>query len=83
MLTIQGIYNGKNIELSETVPFKEKKKVLVTFLEDKSEKQIETKRPAQVLLELFGLWEDNRDAEEIVSEIKQARKNSANLRDGF
>jgi hypothetical protein len=83
MLTVEGIYNGKNIELSEIVPFKEKKKVLVTFLEDISEKRELTKTSAQVLLDLCGSWEDDRDAEEIVSEIKQGRKNSARLRNGF
>ncbi len=35
MIITQGIYNGKNIELSEIIPFKEKKKVIVTFPEDK------------------------------------------------
>ena len=34
MLTIKGIYDGKKIKLSEKVPFKEKKSVIVTFLED-------------------------------------------------
>ena len=34
MLTIRGIYDGKKIKLSEEVPFKEKKSVIVTFLED-------------------------------------------------
>jgi putative addiction module component (TIGR02574 family) len=37
----------------------------------------------QVLLDLFGSWEDSREAEEIVSEIKQGRKNSARLKNGF
>ena len=41
------------------------------------------KTPAQVLLELSGSWEDNRDADEIISKIKNARKNSKKLREGF
>ncbi len=49
MIITQGIYNGKNIELSEIIPFKEKKKVIVTFPEDKYE---ETKTPAQVFTDL-------------------------------
>ena len=36
------------------------------------------KTPAQVLLELSGSWEDDRDAHEIISKIKDARKNSKN-----
>ena len=35
------------------------------------------KTPAQVLLELSGSWEDDRGAEQIVREIKSARKTSS------
>jgi len=41
------------------------------------------KTPAQVLLELSGSWEDDRDAHEIISKIKNVRKNSKKLREGF
>lgn len=41
------------------------------------------KTPAQVILELSGSWVDNRGAEEIISEIKQARKNSKKLAEGL
>lgn len=40
------------------------------------------KTPAQVLLELSGSWEDSRDADEIISDIKSARKNSSRLKEG-
>jgi hypothetical protein len=39
--------------------------------------------PAQVLLELSGSWEDEREAGEIVAAIKAARKSSKKLRKGF
>ena len=39
--------------------------------------------PAQVLLELSGSWEDDRSAEQIVKEIKSARKSSRKLENGF
>ena len=48
-----------------------------------SDKEELTVTSAQVLLDIFGSWEDSREAEEIVSEIKQGRKNSARLRNGF
>ena len=32
------------------------------------------KTPAQVLLELSGLWEDDRTAEQIIADLKQSRK---------
>ncbi|MGA1796260.1 MAG: ribbon-helix-helix domain-containing protein [bacterium] len=41
------------------------------------------KSPAQILLELSGSWEDTGDAEEIISDIKRGRRNSAKLREGF
>ena len=41
------------------------------------------KSPAQVLLELSGSWEDDRSAEQIVKEIKSARKSSRKVEKGF
>lgn len=41
------------------------------------EKQIrKTRSPADVLLELAGSWQDSRDADEIISEIRSSRRNS-------
>jgi hypothetical protein len=37
------------------------------------------KSPAQVLLELSGSWEEDKNAEQIVKEIKSARKSSRKL----
>ncbi|MCB1716029.1 MAG: hypothetical protein KDK04_11785 [Candidatus Competibacteraceae bacterium] len=43
-----------------------------------NKKQFEkVKTPAQCFLELSGSWEDSRSAEEIISDIKRARKNSS------
>jgi hypothetical protein len=48
-----------------------------------NKKQFEkTKISAQVFLELSGSWEDSRDADEIISDIKNARKNSSRFKDG-
>lgn len=38
MLTIRGIYDGEKIEPSEEIPFKEKRNVIITFLEEPAEK---------------------------------------------
>lgn len=47
-------------------------------------KKLQTsKPPAQVLLELSGSWADDRHPEEIVREIKKARRNSKKLQGGF
>ncbi len=77
MLTIEGIFDGQKIEAVGKIPFIDKKRVLITFLEDIPYLPIsERKTPAQVLSDLFGTWEDDRDAEEIIAEIRNARKNS-------
>jgi hypothetical protein len=34
MLTIEGIYDGQKIEPLKEIPFKKKKKVVITFLDD-------------------------------------------------
>ena len=39
--------------------------------------------PAQTLLDLSGSWEDQRPAEDIIAEIKAARRNSPKLKEGF
>jgi len=41
------------------------------------------KSPAQVLLELSGSWEEDKNAEQIIKEIKSARKSSRKLEKGF
>jgi hypothetical protein len=41
------------------------------------------KTPAQVLVELSGSWEDARDADQIIAEIKTARQSSTKLAEGF
>ena len=43
----------------------------------------ETQTPAHVLLELSGSWEDDRPAEQIVKDLKAARKSSRKLRRGL
>ena len=35
MLTIEGIFDGRKIEPLSEIPFKERKKILITFLNDK------------------------------------------------
>ena len=42
-----------------------------------------SKTPAQVLLNLFGSWEDNQESAAIIARIKKARKNSKKLKEGF
>ena len=43
----------------------------------------QVKTSAEILLELAGSWDDERPAEEIVAEIREARKSSARLSEGL
>ena len=42
-----------------------------------------SRTPAEVLLELSGSWEDDRTPEEIIREIKRARRNSKKPKKGI
>ena len=42
-----------------------------------------TKSPGEVLLALSGSWQDSKESEEIVANIRSARKNSKKLKKGF
>jgi hypothetical protein len=44
---------------------------------------LKTTTSAQVLLELAGSWDDAEDADRIIAEIKDRRRNSVKLRAGF
>jgi hypothetical protein len=41
------------------------------------------KTPAEVLLELHGSWQDKREADQIIDEIKRARKSGSRLAAAF
>ena len=49
----------------------------------KRESLLSQKSPAQAILALSGSWEDDRTAEEIIDEVKQARRNSARMKEGL
>ncbi len=41
------------------------------------------KSPGEILIELSGSWQDQRDSDAIVSDIRSARKNSKKYEAGF
>jgi len=74
---IKNLAASENRSVSQQVLF-----LIKEYLSKK--KQIDsTKTPALILLELSGSWEDDRKPEDIVKEIKTARKNSIKLEEGF
>lgn len=75
---VEGIYSEGKVILNEQVSVKGKSKVIVVFLEDYYEKADRKKR----LMDTFGTWEDDREAEQIIDDIyssRVSRKEEINL----
>jgi hypothetical protein len=67
----------ENRSVSQQVVF-----LLKEYLSRKNLAQTQ-KTSAQVLLALSGSWQDNRETELIIDEIKQVRRKSVKLKEGF
>jgi hypothetical protein len=86
VLSIRGIYTGKEIKPLEDIHVRSNIQVIITFLEDepvetKDKKRAEetpatSKDPTEVFLEKCGGWEDTRTPEEIIAEIYTSRTTS-------
>lgn len=74
---IKAMASAENRSLSQQVLF------LVKEYLAKRKHLMALKTPAQVLLELSGSWDGDKGAEQIVDEIKAARRNSTKLTEGF
>ena len=74
---IKQLAASENRSVSQQVLF-----LLKSYMTNKK-RFLSAKTPAQTLLELSGSWEDARTPEEIVKEIKNARKGSKKLSKGF
>ena len=74
---LKALAASENRSVSQQVLF-----LLKGYLAKKQQLQ-NTKTPAQVLLELSGSWEDEKTPEQIVTMLKNARKNSQKLAEGF
>ena len=75
--TIKKLAASENRSVSQEILFLVKEHVA------KRKQTIVIKTPAQVLLDLSGSWVDNRSANEIITEIKTARRNSRKLKKGL
>ena len=74
---LKSVAASENRSVSQQVLF-----LLKNYLAKKPQIQ-EAKTPAQVLLDLSGSWQDSRSSEQIVRELKKARKKSKKLAKGF
>ncbi|MGD8521087.1 MAG: hypothetical protein PVF56_08080 [Desulfobacterales bacterium] len=74
---IKALAASENRSVSQQVLF-----LIKTYLVHKHQLH-NSKTPAQILLELSGSWQDSRSPEQIVKELKTARKRSKKLGKGF
>ena len=75
MLSVRGIYDGKQIKPLEEFNIPPNVEVIITFMDKKStNRSVDDK--TRDLLELCGSWEDNRSVEEIIKEIYDSRTTS-------
>ena len=77
MLSIRGVFDGKEIKPLEKFNIPANVEVIITFMDKKFEDQfMDIDDQTKGLLELSGTWEDNRSAEEIIKEIYDSRTSS-------
>jgi hypothetical protein len=72
MLSVRGIYDGKQIKPLEEFDAPPNVEVIITFM-DKSITDQSIDDKTKELLELSGTWEDDRSVEEIIKEIYDSR----------
>lgn len=74
MLTIKGIYDGKKIEPSEEIPFKNKRHVIIVFLEEPVE-EINLEPKIDPIKALRGCAK----GEELTEKLLESRKEDLEL----
>lgn len=74
---LKALAASENRSISQQVVF------LVKSYLSKNPQLQKMKAPAQVLLELSGSWEDAKPPEQIIEDLKKARKNSQKFKQGF
>jgi hypothetical protein len=72
MLSVRGIYDGKQIKPLEEFDVPPDVEVIITFMDKKTTVQSKDDKKTG-LLELSGTWEDDRPVEEIIKEIYDSR----------
>ena len=74
---IKALAESENRSVSQQVLF-----LVKTYL-TKRNRFLETRTPAQVLLDLSCSWEDSRPPEQIIDELRKDRYSSKKLSNGF
>lgn len=73
----------KNLALSENRSVSQQVLALIKDYLAKRTRIASLKTPAEILLELSGAWQDPRDPDELIADIRGARKNSQKLQSGL
>jgi predicted CopG family antitoxin len=68
---------AENRSISQQVLF-----VVKSYISRKAHWDV-VKSPAEVLIDLHGSWQDEREADQIIEQVKHARRNSKSLAKGF
>lgn len=87
MLSIQGIYTGREIQPLEEIHMRPNIRVIITFLDDalsviepeyptRTQEESSSWLTTQQFLEKCGGWRDTRSPEEIITDIYAARTTS-------
>ena len=75
-ITLNNSSLKRYIDLFKNIDLKSKKKIIVGLTESINETDIS---PSNNLSSLFGAWEDNRDSDEIINDIKSSRVNNRDI----
>jgi hypothetical protein len=70
-----GMYKNGQIILDEPVQKSNDSRVVVVFLDEKKPKKPDLKN----FFDLFGQWEDDRDADTIIADIRNSRISKADI----
>ena len=71
LVSVPAVYDGKDIRLLEEAPVEGTYRVLVTFVEPASGKQLT--RDMSRFWDSFGAWQDDRPIEATLRDIHEAR----------
>ena len=73
MITIRGVYDGKNIRPLESITAKPDARVIITFLDEEAGGPPSQSDKTAELVELCSSWRDERSPEDIVRDIYESR----------
>ena len=70
---VYGVYLNGQVILTEPVTIPDESDVIVVFLNKRTRKQETNENALIELFDIFGPWEDSKDADDIISSIKESR----------